>query len=406
LYSRLKSLYAIQGFSLFTICMLLVGIGISITFPYLSLYCTEDLGMSAGAFGIFMAVSSISGVIVNSLIAKHSDNGMDRKWIIIAAMISSALGYASYIVFHNFFILLIAVTVFNGLGAAAMPQIFASAQESANASHSNDKTFAMSALRSLVSLGFLVGPLGGTLILEFFGYNGLFIWTSAIFLVIAIVVFLFLQKRKEVQMPVRKAKSTGTFSLKNKEIRQPFIAFILLFAVNAINGLNTPLFIVNELHGTHTEVGLVVSVCAGLEIPIMLVLGSLSRKISNHSLLMISCFIAVIYYAILSVSTHSWELIAAQLLQAIFVAIVMGNGLSYFNDLLPHSPGISATIYSNGSTIGRLAGNLGGGFIAQFAGYRNVNWACLVIVILSFLILWRIRQHAKIEVLTEHIKSL
>lgn len=103
MYIRFKNLFAIKGYRLFVICILLVGIGISITQPYLSLYATEDLGMSAGAFGVFMAVSSLSGVVVNSLIAKRSDSGMDRKRLIILAMLSSALGYASYLVFHNYF---------------------------------------------------------------------------------------------------------------------------------------------------------------------------------------------------------------------------------------------------------------------------------------------------------------
>ncbi|SDM77126.1 Predicted arabinose efflux permease, MFS family [Paenibacillus sp. yr247] len=371
--------------------------------PYLSLYFTEDIGMNAGAFGVFMAVSSLSGVVVNSLIANRSDRELDRKWIIMFAIISSALGYASYLVFHNFFILLIVVSLFSGLGAPVMPQIFAYAQESANVSNPDDKTFAMSTLRSLFSLGFLVGPLAGTLFLTWMGYKGLFLGTSTIYLTIASLVFLFLQK-KAVESNTGKRKSTGTASLKNRQIWQPFIAFIFLFAVITINSFNTPLFIVNELHGTHTDVGLVVSVCAGLEIPIMLVLGALSRKISNHTLMMIACVIAVIYYIILSVSTHSWQLIAAQLLQATFIAIVLGNGLSYFMNLLPNSPGLSTTIYSNGSIIGRLVGNLGGGIIAQFAGFRHVYWICLAIVILVLLILWRTRSHAEMELDTVHTR--
>lgn len=406
MYTRLKSLFAIKGYRLLVICMLLVGTGISITLPYLSLYLTEDVGMSAGAFGVFMAVSSLSGVMVNSLIAKRSDSGLERKWIIIAAMLSSALGYASYLIFQNFFILLIVVSFFNGLGAVAMPQIYAYAQESANASKSEDKTFAMSTLRSLVSLGFLVGPLGGTLILGMAGYKGLFLGTSAIFFITAFLVFLFLQKSKAVQSNTRERKNTDTSLFKSKQIRQPLIAFIFLFAVNAISGIITPLFIVNELQGTHREVGLVVSVCAGLEIPIMLMLGALGRKVSNHTLMISGCVIAVIYFTILSVSTHSWQLIAAQLLQAAFVAILMGNGLSYFADLLPDSPGLSASIYYNGSIIGRLVGNLGGGIIAQFVGFRYVYWICLVLVIFSFFILWRTRQCEKVEVSTEHTRSM
>jgi MFS transporter, SET family, sugar efflux transporter len=405
LFTRLKKLFEIKGYSLFVFCVLLVGFGISITMPYLSLYCTEKLGMSTGAFGIFVAISSLGGVVVNSLIAKHSDRGLDRKWLIISALLSSALGYGSYLVFHNFIILLITVTVFNGVGASAMPQIYAFAQESANDSKSDDKTFAMSTLRSLVSLGFVIGPLGGTLILGELGYKGLFLGTSVTYLIIASLIFLFLPKRK-VQINTKKKKMTDASPLKNRQIWLPLIAFIFLFGLNAINGINTPLFIVNDLHGTHSDVGLVVSISAFLEIPIMIGLGGLGKKITNHSLLISSCFIAIIYYTILSLSTHSWNIIAVQLLQAMFVAIVMGNGLSYFTDLLPNSPGVATSIYYNGSTIGRLVGNLSGGMIAQFAGFRNVYWVCLIIAVLSFFILWKTKPYEKMEVSTENSRSV
>ncbi|WDH96616.1 sugar efflux transporter [Paenibacillus urinalis] len=386
MYKRLKNLFSIKGYGLFVICVLLVGTGISITMPYLALYYTEELGMSAGAFGSFTAFSSLSGVVANSFIGKYSDRMHDRKLIIIFATLSSALGYTSYLVFDHYLILLILVSFFSGVGAAAMPQIYAYAQESAIESNSDDKTFAMSILRTLVSFGFLIGPLIGTLILAVVGYNGLFLGTSAIFLVISSLVLLFLPKKRAVQK--KKPSRTNSMSVYHKQIMYPLIAFIFLFAVNAINGIITPLFIVNELQGTHTDVGLVVSICAGLEIPIMFILGALGRKISNHSLMMAACFIAIIYNIILSVSTYSWQIIGAQLLQALFVAIIMGNGLSYFAELLPNSPGMSSTIYYNGSIIGRLVGNLGGGVIAQFVGVREVYWVCLSIAIVTVLILW------------------
>ncbi|WP_054028710.1 sugar efflux transporter [Bacillus sp. FJAT-28004] len=395
MYIRLKKLLAIEGYRLFIICVLMVGIGISITLPYLALYCIEELGMSAGAFGLFTAVSSLCGVMANTYIGKHSDRKWDRKLIIIVATISSALAYSSYVVFDNYFALLIIVSFFSGLGAAAMPQIYAYAQESANESNSDDKTFAMSTLRTLVSLGFLIGPLMGTIILGVVGYRGLFLGTSTIFLAISSLVLLYLPSRSTVQK--KRSGTANKSSISRKQIWYPLIAFIFLFAVNAINGIITPLFIVKELHGTHTDIGLVVSICAGLEIPIMFALGAMGRRLSNHFLMISACLIAILYNIILSVSTDTWQLIAAQLLQAVVVAIVMGNGLSYFTELLPNSPGMSSTIYYNGSIIGRLLGNLGGGIIAQFAGLRDVYWVCIVIACISFFILWRIRPQRSIE---------
>ncbi|WP_256757631.1 sugar efflux transporter [Cohnella sp. WQ 127256] len=391
--ARLNHILAIKGYRLFVICVLLVGIGISITMPYLALYCTEELGMSAGAFGLFTAVSSLSGVAANSFIGKHSDRILDRKFIIMVATVSSAAGYCSYLVFNHFLILLVIVSFFSGLGAAAMPQIYAYAQESANESNSDDRTFAMSTLRSLVSLGFLIGPLVGTLILSAIGYKGLFLGTACIFLVIASLVSVFLPKKRTSQK--KRAGNDHSTTSTGRHIWFPVIAFVLLFAVNAINGIITPLFIVNKLHGTHTDVGLVVSICAGLEIPIMFILGAIGRKISNNSLLIGACLIAIIYNLIISVSTDAWQLIAAQLLQAMFVAIVMGNGLSYFTELLPNAPGRSSTTYYNVTIIGRLIGNLSGGIIAQYVGIREVYWVCVAITSVSFIILWKIK-HVKI----------
>nr|WP_286172010.1 sugar efflux transporter [Gracilibacillus phocaeensis] len=388
-FNRLKMLFHIPYFWLFIICMLLVGTSISITAPYLSIYGTTVIGMSPSAFGVFMAVSSFAGVIANTIIANYSDNGMSRKWLILAALLSSACGYTSYLIFESFIGLLLSVSFFNGLGAAAMPQMFAYADESANASKSQDKTFAKSTLRSLFSLGFLIGPLFGTLLLGAFNYQGLFLGTSFIFLILACIVFLFLPKRKASVKKSVHSKPNLFFSSEMKGMIWPFIAFTLLFAVNSVNGINTPLLIINELQGTPANVGVMVALCAGLEIPLMLTFGALSTRISNQWITLIGCAAALLYYSILALSTDTWQLIGAQIFQATFVAVVMGNGLSYFSNLLPHSAGVAATMYANASTLGRLGGNLLAGFGATLVGFRYINWFCLVVLVTSIFLLFK-----------------
>jgi len=387
LLSRFKNLFQIKHFSVFIICMLLIGTSVSITMPYLSLYGTGVIGMSTGAFGVFMAISSLTGVIANTMIANYSDTGMDRKWLILAAMLSSACGYTSYIVFDSFLGLLLSVSFFNGLGAAAMPQMFAYADESATESHSDDKTFAKSTLRSLFSLGFLIGPLIGTMLLAAFSYNGLFLGTTTIFILLSALVYFFLPKRKMAHKTKPKVQKPTLISEETKRLIFPFFAFILLFSVIAVNSMNTPLLIIHELSGTHTDVGLVVGLSAGLEIPIMLAFGALSQKLSNHSLVMMSCLVGILYFTVLAISTAPWQLIVAQILQATFVAVVLGNGLSYFSDSLPDSAGVAATLYANASTLGRLIGNLMGGFGAELAGFRYLNWLCVIAILISFSVL-------------------
>ncbi|MCJ7843203.1 sugar efflux transporter [Lederbergia sp. NSJ-179] len=388
MFSRFKQLFQIKHFGLFIICMLLIGTSVSITMPYLSIYGTSVIGMSTGAFGVFMAISSLTGVIANTMIANYSDNGMDRKWLILAAMFSSACGYSSYLLFDSFLGLLLSVSFFNGLGAAAMPQMFAYAHELATESQSDDKTFAKSTLRSLFSLGFLIGPLIGTVLLAAFGYNGLFLGTTTIFILLSALVYFFLPKRKMANTPKPKVQKPTLFSVETKRLFLPFFAFILLFSVVAVNSMNTPLLIIHELNGTHADVGLMVGLCAGLEIPIMLTFGALSKKLSNQTIVIMSCLVGILYFTVLGIATASWQLIAAQILQATFIAVVTGNGLSYFSDFLPDSAGVAATLYANASTLGRLGGNLMGGFGAELAGFRYVNWLCVSVIFISFIVLF------------------
>lgn len=87
---------------------------------------------------------------------------------------------------------------------------------------------------------------------------------------------------------------------------------------------------VHELHAAHRDVGLVMSVCAALEIPLMLMTGALSKKISNHALIMMGCGAAFLYYLILSASTHSWPAHCS----AIASGNVCGDCYGQWNQLL------------------------------------------------------------------------
>lgn len=392
---RIRELFTIEGYLIFIVTMLLMGVSMSITYPFLALYFTQEIGISTGAFGIFMAISSVGGIIVNTFIAKKSDSGLDRKWIIIISLFGSALNYFVYLFFHQFFILLIVVTFFAALGAPAFPQIFAYAQAAANKSGSDDIIFAMSTLRSIFSLGFLIGPLIGTIILNQLDYNGLFFSTGFILVCLGFLVLIFLKSGNSVAPAnIVEIHDDHSYTIRDKIILFPFIAFIILFAINSVNGINTPLFVVNDLGGTQTDVGLIASVCAGIEIPIMLLLGALGKKISNLTLMISSCFIGIIYYALLVFAFDPWQVIGLQVLQAIFVAIVMGNGLSYFAEILPHDPGVASTYYANGQIIGRLVGTSMGGVIAQVVGFRSSNVIWVVCLIFAFVALWLTKKES------------
>ncbi|MEK4063384.1 MULTISPECIES: sugar efflux transporter [Paenibacillus] len=395
--TRTRQLFLIPSYSLFMICMMLQGMAISISSPFLAVYFTTKLGVSAGTFGIFTAVTLISGVWLSSIIAKRSDSGLNRKTLMVTAMLFNALAFAGYLFIHEFYALLLYMTVFTAIGAPAMPQLFASAREAVNASLSADHAFANSSLRSMFSLGFITGPLIGSILLNHLGFQGIFMSTSLIFLLNALLVCFFV-KRPVLKKPAGIQAATQLKLHQNARVLIPFLVLTLLYAGHWLNNLNISLFIINTLGGSTQNVATVSSICALLEIPFMLVLGVLSAKTSNRVLMFWGILLGAAYYILVLASTQLWHLLAGQVLLAFFVAVISAIGISYIQDLLPDLPGYASTLYTNATTIGRLGGSLAGGAAAEWVGYRNAYWGCLLLVVFSLALMLLPQRYSAQEV--------
>lgn len=384
---RTYALLLIPSYPIFLLCMLFQGMAISISAPFLAVYFTEELGVTAGTFGIFTAVTLLSGVALSMFIAKRSDAGLNRRRLMVICMMFNAVAFAGYIFIHDFYALLAYMTIFTAAGAPAMPQLFASAREAVSASSSPDHALANSALRSMFSLGFISGPLVGAALLSRFGFQGIFSMTTLIFLINALLVFSFVRPSAAKQLQPRVQQSAGL--QRNARVMVPFLILTLLYTGHWANSLNISLFIVNTLGGTTQNVASVASICALMEIPFMLVLGLLSAKYDSKVLLGWGMVMGGIYYALVIGVGELWQLIAGQVLLAFFVAVISAIGISYIQNLLPDHPGYASTLYTNATTIGRLAGSLAGGAAAQWLGYRHSYLLCVVLVVCSLgLLLW------------------
>ncbi|MEK4512814.1 sugar efflux transporter [Paenibacillus sp. FSL K6-2524] len=384
---RLTELFSIPSYALLFLCMFLQGMGVSLSVPFLSIYFTEQLGVSVGIFGIFLAATLIAGIWISTLIGRRSDLGLNRKSIYLVATLCNALAYCGYLIIQDFTILFIYMIVFTALGAPGMPQLFAIAREAVTKSDFTDHAFANSTLRSAFSLGFITGPLIGTLLIAAVGFKGIFSGTIGVFLLVALLIFLFLKSNTELKTSTAEVKVSSFRLSQNRNILIPFLILILMYIAHWTSSLNTALFITNNLGGTTSDVGLISSICAALEIPFMIMLGLLSAKYSNRILMMCGAILGGAYYLVVIFSGAMWQMLAAQILLAVFVAVISAIGISYIQDLLPSMPGYASTLYSNSSTIGRLIGSLVGGGLASIVGYRYSFVFCLILVIISTIML-------------------
>ena len=151
-----------------------------------------------------------------------------------------------------------------------------------------------------------------------------------------------------------------------------FIPFILLHIGQWMYTMNMPLFVTNYLRERDSYVGYLASLCAGLEVPFMVILGILSAKFPTRTLLLFGSLFGGAFYFSIGVFKNFYMMLAGQVFLAIFLAILLGLGISYFQDILPDFPGYASTLFANAMVIGQLCGNLLGGVMSHWVGLENV----------------------------------
>ncbi len=170
-------------------------------------------------------------------------------------------------------------------------------------------------------------------------------------------------------------------------------AFTVLQAPLTLAVQVLPLFVGTDLHGDVADAGIILGLCAALEIPLMLALGAVTTRIPVRLVVLVGGACGVVYYALAMVASAVWQLVVAQLVDAVFIAAVAGLGISYMQDMLPRHPGRATTLFTNALPIGAvLAGPLFG--LAQQFGYRLAYACCAALCAVGVLTLLAVKAEA------------
>lgn len=389
--SMFRDLLTIKNYKLFLINMILLGMALAITVPFFVLYATQELGMTRGLYGVMMALFALAGFMVNTIVARFSDRAnFNRKYMIMFSVMMAAIAFSTYFYIDNPVVFIMIYVFFGGMGAPAMPQLYASARESINVSASSkNAVFANTLLRSMFSFGFLFGPLVGTVLLKKFGFAGIFGGTILLYIIV-LLSFLFFYKEIKVEKP---AHSKGHIEpvapnlLKDTYLLIPFLAFVFLHIGQWMYTLNMPLFVTEFLNADEANVGYLASLCAGLEVPFMIILGILASRFQTRTLLMIGAVFGGGYYLSIGLFDSVTAMLIGQIGLAFFLAILLGLGISYFQDILPDFPGYASTLFSNAMIAGQLLGNLLGGVMSDVVGLGNVFYVSSSFVLIAFILL-------------------
>ncbi len=92
----------LPGFVILTFIITLLGVGVSISRPYLSLFSTNVIHMNPAQLGIFMCLNSLGGIVASTWLGKFSDTHSARKTVMLLSAFCSIFGYLSFVFLHNY----------------------------------------------------------------------------------------------------------------------------------------------------------------------------------------------------------------------------------------------------------------------------------------------------------------
>lgn len=373
----------------FLIVAFLTGIAGALQTPTLSIFLTDEVHARPAMVGFFFTGSAVIGILVIQFLAGRSDKRGDRKSLIVFCCVLGVLACTLFAWNRNYFVLLFVGVFLSSFGSTANPQMFALAREHADKTGREAVMFS-SFLRAQVSLAWVIGPPLAYALAMGFSFTVMYLSAAVAFIVCGVMVWLFLPSMQK-ELPL----ATGTVEAPRRNRRDTLLLFVictLMWGSNSLYIINMPLFIINELHLPEKLAGVMMGTAAGLEIPTMLIAGYFAKRLGKRFLMRVAAVGGVCFYAGMLMAHSPAILLGLQLLNAIFIGILGGIGMLYFQDLMPGQAGSATTLYTNTSRVGWIIAGSVAGIVAEIWNYHAVFWFAMVMIIATLFCLLRIKD--------------
>ncbi|EOX9379070.1 sugar efflux transporter SetB [Escherichia coli] len=373
----------------FLIVAFLTGIAGALQTPTPSIFLTDEVHARPAMVGFFFTGSAVIGILVSQFLAGRSDKRGDRKSLIVFCCLLGVLACTLFAWNRNYFVLLFVGVFLSSFGSTANPQMFALAREHADKTGREAVMFS-SFLRAQVSLAWVIGPPLAYALAMGFSFTVMYLSAAVAFIVCGVMVWLFLPSMQK-ELPL----ATGTVEAPRRNRRDTLLLFVictLMWGSNSLYIINMPLFIINELHLPEKLAGVMMGTAAGLEIPTMLIAGYFAKRLGKRFLMRVAAVGGVCFYAGMLMAHSPVILLGLQLLNAIFIGILGGIGMLYFQDLMPGQAGSATTLYTNTSRVGWIIAGSVAGIVAEIWNYHAVFWFAMVMIIATLFCLLRIKD--------------
>ncbi|HDQ5946009.1 TPA: sugar efflux transporter SetA [Shigella flexneri] len=382
---RMNGVYAA-----FMLVAFMMGVAGALQAPTLSLFLSREVGAQPFWIGLFYTVNAIAGIGVSLWLAKRSDSQGDRRKLIIFCCLM-AIGNALLFAFNRHYLTLITCGVLlASLANTAMPQLFALAREYADNSAREVVMFS-SVMRAQLSLAWVIGPPLAFMLALNYGFTVMFSIAAGIFTLSLVLIAFMLLSVARVELPSENALSMQG-DWQDSNVRMLFVASTLMWTCNTMYIIDMPLWISSDLGLPGKLAGFLMGTAAGLEIPAMILAGYYVKRYGKRRMMVIAVVAGVLFYTGLIFFHSRMALMTLQLFNAVFIGIVAGIGMLWFQDLMPGRAGAATTLFTNTISTGVILAGVIQGAIAQSWGHFAVYWVIAIISVVALFLTAKVKD--------------
>ena len=213
------------------------------------------------------------------------------------------------------------------LNDAYISQLFAYVKELAESSGRLVAPFS-SSVRAIFSAGWIIGPPVGFFLLTHIGFGLMYGSAAGLLLLTVLLSRWFLPALPAAPGPARDRLGTHLFGIHRVIATVPRRTWLLLGAATAVNIADQvyliviALYVTRDLHRSAVLVGLMAGICAALEIPLMITVGRLADRIGKLRVVAAAVVLAAMFFCLLPVAGSATVLIALQLPNAMWTAVI------------------------------------------------------------------------------------
>lgn len=354
--------------------MFFSGVTYAATMPYASLVGVDTLGMSPGLFAGAMAVGSVLGTFVSLALGYLSDKLPDRRFLVLLTALAGVLAHGLIYASKAQWGFIAAMALIMPVAGACYGQCFAYLRVFYVRKDAARADFMVTAMRMVFTLAWIIiPPVAGWVAAEFSIFDVYLISSLSYLVVGAIFALLISDKSTSVQTPApvraEGASLLSTFALP-LGILAGLIGLVVMTAAMRILSFTASLFIVTDLGGTVTDVGLYAGITAAVEAPCMLLLAYLTTRLSKETLLAAGGIVIAVFMGLASILTNMTAFYWLLVLNGLGTAALMSVNIPYVQDAIKGRVGLSTSLMDVVAIAANLLGATAFGVLTAVGNYR------------------------------------